>query len=243
MVDLIVRDHGFGIPPDEAPLLFNRFVRLPRDLASNVVGSGLGLYLCRTLTEAMDGQIWVESTGVPGEGSAFHVVLPAASPAEIAASGERDRHAREREHVAPAATSALPGAAMPGGSYVPANRSRSAVANQPYTSAPSQPVADAARRPYTGATSQPYNSGPSQPYQGVEPYQGVGQPDHIDPRGASFSGPIAPNRGAPSPQAQPSSYPDLGALPPRGDRGDQRYPALPDEDLPDWLREQLQSHD
>ncbi len=234
MVELIVRDHGFGIPPDEAPLLFNRFVRLPRDLASNVVGSGLGLYLCRTLTEAMGGQIWVESTGIPGEGSTFHVVLPSANPAEIAASGERDRHVRAREQVMPAATSTMPDAAMPGSSYLAANRSHSAVANQPYTSATSKPVADATRRPYTGAASQPFNSGPSQPY------QGVGQPDHIDPRGVNFSGPVASNRGALSPQAQPSSYPDLGALPPRGD---ERYPAVPDEDLPDWLREQLQSHD
>ena len=78
MVEIVVRDQGLGIPPDEAPLLFNRFVRLPRDLASKVVGSGLGLYLCRTLAEAMEGQIWVESSGVPGEGSAFHVLLPAA---------------------------------------------------------------------------------------------------------------------------------------------------------------------
>lgn len=84
MVEIIVKDYGFGIPPDQAPLLFNRFVRLPRDLASKVVGSGLGLYLCRTLTEAMSGRIWVESTGVPGEGSAFHILLPAA-PAEVAA--------------------------------------------------------------------------------------------------------------------------------------------------------------
>jgi signal transduction histidine kinase len=79
MVEITVRDHGLGIPPDQIPLLFNRFVRLPRDLASKVVGSGLGLFLCKTLTEAMDGRIWVESTGVEGEGSTFHVLLPAAS--------------------------------------------------------------------------------------------------------------------------------------------------------------------
>lgn len=76
MVDIIIRDHGFGIPPDQAPLLFQRFVRLPRDLASTTVGNGLGLYLCRELTEAMDGRIWVESTGVEGEGSSFVVRLP-----------------------------------------------------------------------------------------------------------------------------------------------------------------------
>ncbi|HKD77842.1 MAG TPA: HAMP domain-containing sensor histidine kinase, partial [Ktedonobacterales bacterium] len=78
MVEITVRDYGLGIPPDQIPLLFNRFVRLPRDLASKVVGSGLGLFLCKTLTEAMDGRIWVESTGIEGEGSTFHILLPAA---------------------------------------------------------------------------------------------------------------------------------------------------------------------
>ncbi|HEV7129667.1 MAG TPA: HAMP domain-containing sensor histidine kinase [Ktedonobacterales bacterium] len=78
MVELTVRDHGLGIPPDQAPLLFERFVRLPRDLASTTVGNGLGLYICRELTEAMGGVIWVESSGVAGEGSTFHVNLPQA---------------------------------------------------------------------------------------------------------------------------------------------------------------------
>jgi signal transduction histidine kinase len=79
MVELAVCDHGFGIPPDQAPLLFQRFVRLPRDLASTTVGNGLGLYLCRELAEAMGGRIWVESTGVEGEGSTFHMRLPLAT--------------------------------------------------------------------------------------------------------------------------------------------------------------------
>lgn len=76
LVEITVRDYGFGIPPDQVDLLFNRFVRLPRDLASTIVGNGLGLYLCRTLVTAMSGQIWVESSGVSGEGSTFHVRLP-----------------------------------------------------------------------------------------------------------------------------------------------------------------------
>jgi len=80
MVEIEVRDHGLGIPPDQVSLLFQRFVRLPRDLASATVGNGLGLYLCRELAEAMDGRIWVESTGVEGEGSTFYLQLPLASP-------------------------------------------------------------------------------------------------------------------------------------------------------------------
>jgi signal transduction histidine kinase len=76
-VKIVVRDYGLGIPPEQAPLLFQRFARLPRDLASNVIGNGLGLWLCQQLTMAMHGLIWVESTGVEGEGSEFHLLFPA----------------------------------------------------------------------------------------------------------------------------------------------------------------------
>jgi len=76
MVEIVVRDYGLGIPPDQAPLLFNRFARLPRDLASTTIGNGLGLYLCRELADALGGSIWLESSGVEGEGSAFHLRLP-----------------------------------------------------------------------------------------------------------------------------------------------------------------------
>jgi signal transduction histidine kinase len=76
MGEIVVRDHGLGVPAEDIPLLFQRFVRLPRDLASPVNGNGLGLYLCRVFAEAMGGSIWVESSGIPGEGSEFHLQLP-----------------------------------------------------------------------------------------------------------------------------------------------------------------------
>jgi signal transduction histidine kinase len=76
LVEIIIRDHGQGIPPEHIPLLFNRFVRLSRDLASTTIGNGLGLYLCKLLVESMRGHIWIESTGIMGDGTSVHILLP-----------------------------------------------------------------------------------------------------------------------------------------------------------------------
>jgi signal transduction histidine kinase len=73
-----VTDKGKGIKPEDHARLFQRFVRLESDLNSVVRGSGLGLYISRRLIEAMDGKIWIESTGIEGAGSTFHFWLPAA---------------------------------------------------------------------------------------------------------------------------------------------------------------------
>jgi signal transduction histidine kinase len=74
---ICVKDTGPGIPPQEIPHLFQKFARLSRD--SNIHGTGLGLYLCKQLVEAMEGRIWVESTGIAGEGCSFFFTLPEAS--------------------------------------------------------------------------------------------------------------------------------------------------------------------
>jgi signal transduction histidine kinase len=71
-----VSDRGKGIRPEDQPKLFQRFVRLESDVNSPVRGSGLGLYISRRLVEAMRGKIWVESSGVPGEGATFTIELP-----------------------------------------------------------------------------------------------------------------------------------------------------------------------
>lgn len=75
-VEITIRDYGYGIPPQMIPLLFNRFVRLPRELASNITGNGLGLYLCKTLIEAMQGKIWIESEGIDEQGTTIYIQLP-----------------------------------------------------------------------------------------------------------------------------------------------------------------------
>ena len=73
-VTLEVEDHGPGIPAAEIDRVFDRFYRGDSS-AGKTRGSGLGLYICRTLTRAMGGS--VEVTSVPGEGSCFSVHFPA----------------------------------------------------------------------------------------------------------------------------------------------------------------------
>src|SRR5438270_8363873 len=82
-VCLSVQDAGPGIPPEELPLLFEKFVRLKRDLGGPTRGTGLGLYICKRLVEAMGGRIWVESSGRIGEGSRFCMTLPPIPPSSL----------------------------------------------------------------------------------------------------------------------------------------------------------------
>lgn len=80
LVCLLIQDAGPGIPANELPLLFEKFVRLQRDQRGSQSGSGLGLYICKQMVETMGGQIWAASSGKPGEGSRFYLTLPITSP-------------------------------------------------------------------------------------------------------------------------------------------------------------------
>jgi len=76
-VELTVRDEGIGIAAEDLPKLFQRFVRIPQPGGQDrIPGTGLGLYISRTIVLAHHGRIWAESS--PGHGSIFHVALPAA---------------------------------------------------------------------------------------------------------------------------------------------------------------------
>ncbi len=75
-VVLAIADRGLGIPPEEIPRLFSRFHRICRPDAQTVRGTGLGLYIVRSLLEMMKGRVWVESK--TGQGSTFYLSLPAA---------------------------------------------------------------------------------------------------------------------------------------------------------------------
>lgn len=68
-----VADRGPGIPSEHVSHLFERFYRVPG--ASNAVrGTGLGLYICRKIIEAHNGDIGVESE--PNVGTTFYFTLP-----------------------------------------------------------------------------------------------------------------------------------------------------------------------
>lgn len=72
-----VRDTGIGIPPEEIPLLFERFWRGARSRERGS-GSGLGLSIAKSIVDMHGGRIAVRSTA--GEGSTFEVILPARVP-------------------------------------------------------------------------------------------------------------------------------------------------------------------
>jgi signal transduction histidine kinase len=84
-VEIAVRDWGPGIPPEKADMVFERFTRLERDIASPTPGAGLGLALSRTYVSAMGGRIWIESNGIAGEGTTMCFTLPSAPPTAEAA--------------------------------------------------------------------------------------------------------------------------------------------------------------
>jgi signal transduction histidine kinase len=86
MVCIQLKDEGPGIPPAEASTLFGKFARLQRDLSGSIRGTGLGLYINKQLVESMGGHIWVESSGVEGEGSLFAFTL---RQAEVSHATER----------------------------------------------------------------------------------------------------------------------------------------------------------
>jgi signal transduction histidine kinase len=72
-VTVSVRDIGPGIPPEHRHLIFDRFYRVKNGAAAGRPGTGLGLYIARTLVEAMSGRIWVDS-GI-GIGTTFSFSL------------------------------------------------------------------------------------------------------------------------------------------------------------------------
>ncbi len=75
-VQVAVTDQGPGIAEADVAKLFQKFGRLSQPGGRKIPGTGLGLYICKTLVETQDGRLWCEST--PGRGSTFLYTIPVA---------------------------------------------------------------------------------------------------------------------------------------------------------------------
>lgn len=73
-VEISVADRGIGIGAPDLPHIFEPFYRSPSVKAAQIRGTGLGLPLSRSIAEAMNGRLTVDS--VPGHGSTFTLHLP-----------------------------------------------------------------------------------------------------------------------------------------------------------------------
>jgi two-component system, OmpR family, sensor histidine kinase SenX3 len=78
-----VSDRGVGISPEELKRIFRRFYRVPASVAMRAKGSGLGLFIVRSVAKRHGGRAYAESGG-PGQGSTFTLLLPRAPGAAAA---------------------------------------------------------------------------------------------------------------------------------------------------------------
>ncbi|PCC73644.1 PAS domain S-box-containing protein [Nannocystis exedens] len=74
VVELVVRDSGVGIPPEQLPRLFERFYRVEGTGGRSLEGSGIGLALVRELVRLHGGEVRADSR--VGVGSEFTVTIP-----------------------------------------------------------------------------------------------------------------------------------------------------------------------
>ena len=73
-INLLVRDTGIGIAPDEHDRIFKEFEQADGGIARKFGGTGLGLAISQRIVERMGGRIAIES--IPGSGATFRVALP-----------------------------------------------------------------------------------------------------------------------------------------------------------------------
>ena len=78
-----VADTGLGIAKEDAAHLFQKFYRIDSSATRTIGGTGLGLYLCRTVIELFGGRIWVESE--LNKGATFSFALPRLTASQVAA--------------------------------------------------------------------------------------------------------------------------------------------------------------
>ena len=74
-VTVRVADQGIGIPQTQLKRIFKRFYRVPGQFMARVKGTGLGLFIVKSVVRKHGGRVYAESAGL-GQGSTFTVQLP-----------------------------------------------------------------------------------------------------------------------------------------------------------------------
>jgi signal transduction histidine kinase len=75
---IVVADTGWGIPPEDLERIFSRFFRVKNEKTRYITGTGLGLPIVKSIVEAHQGTIDVQST--LDKGSVFRVYIPHFAP-------------------------------------------------------------------------------------------------------------------------------------------------------------------
>ncbi len=70
-----IKDTGVGIDASDQAKIFEKFTRIDNPLSVHAGGTGLGLYITKTIVEELGGRIWLES--IKDKGSIFYISLPA----------------------------------------------------------------------------------------------------------------------------------------------------------------------
>ena len=73
-------NYGYVIPPDELPLIFNKFYRVEQSRSSSTGGTGLGLAIVRQVMEEHKGTIAIDTA--PGRGTTMLLRFPTITPPE-----------------------------------------------------------------------------------------------------------------------------------------------------------------
>lgn len=84
-LQIVVRDTGYGIAPDEQDKVFDKFYRAKDEVVAQLPGTGLGLAIARETVRAHGGDIALESE--PGVGSTFTVSLPISKSSALKPAG------------------------------------------------------------------------------------------------------------------------------------------------------------
>jgi two-component system sensor histidine kinase SenX3 len=75
-VQVDVKDSGIGVSIEQQDRVFERFFRGEDPLVLATPGTGLGLPIVKQLVEMHHGKIWMNSAGIPGQGSTFSFTVP-----------------------------------------------------------------------------------------------------------------------------------------------------------------------